>query len=124
MNIGHRIRTLKKTLHAVSDLATLLEPRGISVRFLNCETDTDGQFDDLANWDTIDDKIREVDFEGGTLLGSMLQEKIIYPFVLKGDRVEEKRPLIAVVITDGEVRIFVVKNGFNKTHFICFFYTS
>jgi hypothetical protein len=114
MKIGKRIATLTKTLQSVADWATRLEPRGISVRFLNHEGDSDQHFDGLVDVPTIQDRIYKVKFGGGTMLGTMLDEKIINPFLLRMERLENKRPLIAVIITDGEVCFGAVRRSLGK----------
>jgi hypothetical protein len=97
-----RIGTLKDVLRRVTEIATIIEPSGISIRFLNYRHDS--RFDNLTNMSFIKPKIDQVKFHGWTRLGSVLDEKIVQPMVMK--KVEAgtfTKPLIVVMITDGEV---------------------
>jgi len=102
MNIGNRIPTLIKTLQSVADWATRLEPKGISLRFLNYENDGDGKFDNLADLEQIKDMCYLVQFDGGTDLGAITEKKILKRRLLEEQRVDLDKPLIVAIITDGE----------------------
>jgi len=102
MNVGNRIPTLVKTLQSVADWATRLEPKGISLRFLNYENDGDGKFDNLTDLEQIKDMCYLVQFDGGTDLGAITERKILKRRLLDAQRVGLDKPLIVAVITDGE----------------------
>lgn len=113
MKIGERIPTLVKTLQGVADWATRLEPKGISLRFLNYQQDGDGQFDNLSSLREIKDMCHRVKFDGGTELGGVLQQKIVGRRILESERVGLDKPLIVAIITDGEVcTLFTQKHIF------------
>jgi hypothetical protein len=64
----------------------------------------------LMMWHRVCDEImRKVDrvkFSGGTRLGTVLDSKIVQPLVIQKAKNDKfKRPLIAVIITDGEVSL-------------------
>jgi hypothetical protein len=103
MKIGKRVEALVKTLQSVADWATRLEPQGISLRFLNYKKDGDGDFDNLADLEKIKDMVHYAQPHGPTKLGTILEEKILNPIALKATRERLKKPLIGVIITDGEV---------------------
>ncbi|RVD86429.1 uncharacterized protein DFL_004705 [Arthrobotrys flagrans] len=99
-----RITPMKDTLGRISEIATVIEPSGISVRFLNYEEDSIG-WDNMKSRDYIHDRFSEVedDWGGRTLLGTRLDQKIIQPMVI--DKMRNgtfEKPLIVVVITDGQ----------------------
>src|SRR3984957_9295168 len=101
MNQEARIAALKDPLSRVAEIAAILEPAGISVRFLNYKNDL--RFDNLTVVN-IREKINKAKFDGLTRIGTVLEEKIIRPMIF--NKVSEgrfKKPLIVVVITDGSV---------------------
>ncbi|KAF2458875.1 hypothetical protein BDY21DRAFT_339116 [Lineolata rhizophorae] len=101
MNDEDRIPALKDTLGRVAEIATLLEPKGISIRFLNYTKD--GSLDNLKSASEIQHKARKVKFKGVTQLGTVLREKIVKPKILqKVASGTYEKPLITVIITDGE----------------------
>ncbi|KAK6526950.1 hypothetical protein TWF281_010146 [Arthrobotrys megalospora] len=98
-----RITPLKETLGRISELATIIEPSGISVRFLNYENDDMG-WDNLISREFIENQWGAVedDWGGITQLGKKVDEKIIQPMVIQKMRKGTfKKPLIVVAITDG-----------------------
>ncbi len=103
MEAGDRKPALIRTLQSVADWATRLEPKGISIRFLNHTGDGDGSFDNLTHLKDIKDVCHKVKFEGDTYLGGMLRKKILNRRIMEAERVGLTRPLIVAVITDGEV---------------------
>ncbi|OAL21716.1 hypothetical protein AYO22_07658 [Fonsecaea multimorphosa] len=101
MRREQRIPALKTTLNRVADIATLLLETGISIRFLNYNQDS--MLDDLRQASTIMEKIASVRFMGITMLGTVLEKKIIKPMILdKAARKALEAPLVVVIITDGE----------------------
>lgn len=74
------------------------------MRFLNSDDDDSGRFDNLTVLTEIEDKVNEVKLHGPTRLGTMLSKKIVKPMLEKiANGAADSRPLIAVIITDGEV---------------------
>ncbi|OQV04219.1 hypothetical protein CLAIMM_09135 [Cladophialophora immunda] len=101
MNIGSRISALQETVKSVAKFATILEPSGMSVRFINFKED--GQFNNLTDVDDIMQKVQMVDYSGNTRLGQRLRMKIVDPMILeKADTNSLKKPVIVAVVTDGE----------------------
>jgi|SRR5437667_267254 len=101
MNTGNRIQALQETLQGVAEFATILEPTGISIRFLNFEHDKD--FDNLTNVNEVVQKAQMVRYNGNTRLGQILQQKVVNPILRKANSNVLKKPVIVTVITDGEV---------------------
>lgn len=101
-----RVEALKSTLQRVSQVATVLEPSGISIRFLNHQHDENGDFDNLDDVNLIMTKVNIVyRSEGGaTRLGTVLNRKIVLPMIInKLQQRSLEKPLIVLIITDGEV---------------------
>ncbi|KAK6349037.1 hypothetical protein TWF730_009797 [Orbilia blumenaviensis] len=99
-----RITPLKATLGRISEIATIIEPTGISIRFLNYENDANGRWDNMVGREFIENQWSAVeeDWGGITELGKKVNEKIIQPMVIQKMREGRfTKPLIVVVITDG-----------------------
>jgi hypothetical protein len=99
----NRMPTLQDMLERVAKFATILNPDGISIRLLNYVGDENGQFDHLR---TVEDvkKLARVPCEGDTRLGQVLNKKIVKPMILeKAVNGTLRKPVIVVIITDGEV---------------------
>jgi hypothetical protein len=103
MNEEDRILALRDTLGRVAKFATILSSSGISIRMLNYKGDGNGSWDHLS---TVDDVIRKMDkvwYIGGTPLGTRLWEKILGPLIIdKASLGKLEKPVIVVIITDGE----------------------
>lgn len=115
------IPALYYTLRRVARIATALQPKGISLRFLNHNAGSAGQYDDLKDPHDIEMKVRNVPFNGGTRLGQVLDEKIVQPMIV--DKITSgrpERPLFVVIITDGQVTPLVPLSQFPhpQTHLI------
>jgi hypothetical protein len=102
MTQAKRRVALEDTLQHVAKFATKLEPSGISIRFLNFSQDR--EFNNLNDVEDIMRKVRAVDFDGPTRLGQTLHFKIVGPMVFQKERRNTfTKPIIVMVITDGEV---------------------
>ena len=100
-----RIPALEDTLRRVARFATILQPNGISVRFLNHYEGTGGLYDDLKDAEDINRKVALVPFHGNTMLGTVLRHKIVQPMITEKAAVGKlDRPVFVVIITDGEVK--------------------
>ncbi|OCL09002.1 hypothetical protein AOQ84DRAFT_272414, partial [Glonium stellatum] len=103
MEQENRMLALGETLKRVAAFATILSDYGISVRFLNYDEDCNGEFDNLTKLRDIEKKLGRVPCGGDTRLGTVLKDKILKPMVLsKARRDMLKKPIIVVIITDGE----------------------
>jgi uncharacterized protein YegL len=102
MNLGSRIPALQETVKNVAELATKLDPSGISIRFLNYDQDTN--FDNLTSVDDIQLKTKIVPYSGDTRLGQKLQTKIVNHITERARNNALVKPVIVAIITDGEVR--------------------
>ncbi|KAI9782558.1 MAG: hypothetical protein M1839_004802 [Geoglossum umbratile] len=101
MNQSDRKRLLLNTLGSVASFATLLEPTGITVRFINYNTDD--TFNKMVNVNEIVQRVGSINFDGGTKLGTTLDDKIVQPMILdKAKKRRLEKPVIVVIITDGE----------------------
>lgn len=104
MQQEQRIPALKDTLARVAEIATILDPSGISIRFLNYTKDQ--KFDNLTTVEQIKVRVDAVKFDGVTKLGSVLNSKIVQPMIIrKAARETFEKPVIVVIITDGEVNL-------------------
>jgi len=96
---------LEETLKRVAKFATVLSEDGISIRFLNYDGDNNSEFDNLAKVKDIDKKFARIQCVGSTKLGTILNNKIVEPMILSKAREKTlRKPVIVVIITDGEVR--------------------
>ncbi|KAH7424587.1 hypothetical protein KP509_11G014500 [Ceratopteris richardii] len=97
---GKRIDDLKFILSKVSDIATLFDDDGISVRFMNSNVTGDG----IRNAGDVQKLISQVRFSGNTPLGTNFDRKVIQPLILGKARsnVAMAKPVLAILITDGE----------------------
>lgn len=103
---------LKDTLERVATFATILSPDGISLRLLNYNEDEKGNFDHLTTVKDIAKRLEKIQCVGDTKLGTILEQKIIKPMIL--DKVRKgtlKKPVIVVIITDGEVTFLLPPQG-------------
>ena len=91
-----------ETLQKVAEFVTILQPEGMTVRFLNASQD--GTFNNLKSVQDICRVINEVTLGSGSRLGTVLDSKIIQPMIIQKARSDEfRKPVIVVVITDGSV---------------------
>ena len=96
---------LEETLKRVATFATVLSEDGISIRFLNYEKDKNSEFDNLTRVSDIDETFARIQCVGDTKLGTILNTKIVEPMILSKAREKTlRKPVIVVIITDGEVR--------------------
>ena len=110
MGRGSRVDLVKLTLDRVKAIATSVgrfDQSGINIRFLNYANDASGDFDNMTDPTSISQRVGNVyqTLRGGSQLGGRLYSKIIIPFIyerVKGGRFD--KPLVVVLITDGQVR--------------------
>lgn len=99
------IPSLNDTLRRVAHFATILQPKGISIRFLNHDEGNGREYDDLVDKHDISMKVESVNYDGNTRLGQVLDEKIVQPKIInKIISGKLDRPVFVVIITDGLVR--------------------
>jgi len=104
MWMGDRIDTLNKTLQSITFWATMIEPSGVSLRFLNHDDDDNGEFDNVTDHEKLGDQITKVEFIGDTKLGTMLRKKVIRPLQDRAKTAGQGiKPRIIIIITDGAV---------------------
>jgi hypothetical protein len=98
-----RIPALRDTLGRVATFATILSADGISVRILNYSGDVGGLWDNLKTVEDVKNRMDRVTYHGGTPLGTILSSKVLEPMILtKAKYGSLKKPVIVVIITDGE----------------------
>lgn len=103
MQAEDRIPALRDTLGRVATFATILSPDGISVRILNYTGDVGGCWDNLKTVEDVNNRMDRVTYNGGTPLGTILSSQILEPMILrKAEYGSLKKPVIVVIITDGE----------------------
>ncbi|KAE8151440.1 hypothetical protein BDV25DRAFT_171467 [Aspergillus avenaceus] len=100
MKKGTRIQALADVCQRISHIASAIHPQGVFLRFLNNQSDYPCEM--MSDSEAIRAKILSTRYGGFTQLGTMLQTNITEPFIFeKYERKELKKPIIAVVITDG-----------------------
>lgn len=96
---GERIETLKKTLQRVSFVYNFVSEAGgiVAIKYLN-----ERQGRKNVKPGHVDSIINKLRFQGLTPLGSGLRDRVLKEFADCG---KMKRPLLVIVLTDGEVAI-------------------
>jgi hypothetical protein len=96
---GERRENLKKVVREVVDIYSLARKRGIvSVRYFNTRIGKKNVT--LDN----EDFLSEVCYTGMSMIGTELQKKILDPFIHSIGPENSFKPLLVMIITDGEVR--------------------
>lgn len=95
-------QTLTETVLRLVPLATRLNEKGVSLRFINFPGDWG--YDGL-NVDDDEARLRAVTPMGGTWIGAALERKVVGPLIRQLDAGEQLSPLLVSIITDGEVII-------------------
>ncbi|KAF3217587.1 hypothetical protein TWF106_007895 [Orbilia oligospora] len=109
MQIGDRKDALVRTLQSVAYWAAKLEPRGISIRFINFEDPGDSSCDGLVTIDRVKDACHKPKLVGETELAKALEDKILGR-ILRDRKAAQissqyqglEKPAIVAIITDGE----------------------
>lgn len=96
---GKRVRDMMRVLNRAAYAATLFDPDGVTVRFIN----STAQGDNIRNEADVNRLIESVDFRGRTAIGTELRRKILEPLVLQRARQGQMQvPVLIIAITDGE----------------------
>jgi len=99
---GERIEDLKLILGRVSYAATLFDPDGISIRFMNSNL-SGGLVDNVRDENAVDNIMRQIKFSGLTPMGREMKRKIIDGIVLPAARSGQmKKPVLVIAVTDGQ----------------------
>ena len=94
---GRRRMTLLTVLEAIADIYVLAREEGImSVHFLNTRMPWRN-----VRPNAVKDLHSRIQYNGVTMIGTQLQEKVLRRYVQQPERME--KPLLTMVITDGEV---------------------
>lgn len=94
---GEQVEQLQRLLGTIASVYTLAREQGIlTVRFLNAPQDRQD-----VNDETSRSVLKDHEFGGVTRVGTELKNKVLDKFVSK---VEMRKPLLVIVITDGPVR--------------------
>ena len=96
----------KGTIRTIFGLATGISGSGISLKFLNSKKDF--MFDNLTDINKLEEALAEVQPGGITKVGLALKEKVMIPMLKKADEKTLERPLLIVIITDGEASTLTV----------------
>ena len=102
MTFEDRFLDLEDTLRRVATFATILSPDGISIRMLNHIESEQGLWDNLKTVEDVKKRMDEVVYDGSTPLGTKLRGKVLKPMLSKAASGNLKKPVIVVIITDGE----------------------
>ncbi|KAI0856074.1 hypothetical protein F4860DRAFT_529503 [Xylaria cubensis] len=94
-------QVLGNTLKRLAKVANVLTRTGISIRFLNHGQISDKDLNNLFP-DDVKQRVEEVRFEKGSKLGTALKTKIVDPIIEETQSGKLKRPVIIIIITDGE----------------------
>lgn len=96
---GERIKDLKAIMSRVTEVATLFDDDGITVRFMNSKLNGD-HIKSSAEASALVDRVK---FEGMTPLGTNLDAKIVRPlFTAPLQKGTLPKPMLVICITDGE----------------------
>jgi hypothetical protein len=96
---GKRVRDMMRVLSRAAAAATMFDPDGVTVRFIN----SNAQGDNIRNEADVTRLIESVDFRGRTPIGTELRRKILEPLVLSRARQGQMQvPVLIITITDGE----------------------
>jgi hypothetical protein len=96
---GERIEDLKLVVSRVAEVASLFDRDGITVRFINSSKEGDN----LRTAADVEAMFQGLPFNGGTQLGTQLNQKLLQPFVTQ--RLQNHsftKPVLVIVVTDGE----------------------
>lgn len=96
---GERIDDLKLILERVSEVATLFDDDGISIRAMNANV----QGDNIRTAMEADRFVQSLRFSGMTPLGTQMENRILKPMVFEPvKRRTLQKPVLVITITDGE----------------------
>jgi hypothetical protein len=96
---GERIEDLKAILTRIVDLMILFDDDGVSIRFMNSNL----QGNNIKTSLDIHNLISKIQFNGGTPMGTSLDQKILKPLILSpASNKNLKKPVLIITITDGE----------------------
>jgi len=112
MNSEDRVQALRDTLKRTAMIATLLSDDGIKIRLLDSHTDSDGWFDHVKIPAEVTQRMDTATYPGpykfGTPLGTQEHAKVLTPLIVQmAQRRQLSKPVIVVIITDGEVRYII-----------------
>jgi len=98
---GTRVNTLERTMELVAKVYTRATPIGNGKKGITAVKSLNGSHDyDGVTPGKIKNFIKCLTFEGPTPIGTILYQKILKGYVHK----DMTRPLLIIIITDGEVR--------------------
>lgn len=96
---GSRIDDLKLIMGRVSQIASIFDQDGISVRFMNSRESGDG----LRSESDAQNLINRIRFTGLTPFGTQLKQKVIEPMILQPARSGQlRKPVLIISVTDGQ----------------------
>ncbi|TPX39436.1 hypothetical protein SeMB42_g05926 [Synchytrium endobioticum] len=99
---GERIDDLKEILGQVSSIATQFDADGIMVRFINSALEGNSIRSPLE----VDSLLSQVNYHGGTMIGTNLDLKVLQPLVLRPAMTSTlAKPVLIITITDGEPNV-------------------
>lgn len=104
---GERIKTVQQILRLVCEVYEYTRPTGLkALRFLN---EPKGRLGiKTTHIDNLDISGKFTSWNGVTRIGTELKRKILDREIFKGKGLQEReRPLLVIVITDGEVRLLM-----------------
>lgn len=98
-----RYDSLLQIVSRFGPIATAVNRAGVSLRFINSKVDA--ELNGIQEPDIMDAIFSSIRPRGFTPIGTNLRRKIIDPFLagLRNSDADPKKPLLVVIITDGEV---------------------
>lgn len=102
MKGGRRWKTLKETVERLLPIATRLNEKGIALRFINSNCDSDPKWTNMDAY-TAEQELELIKPSGSTNIGHALVTKIITPMLAEMKAKSTFDPILISIITDGEV---------------------
>ncbi|KAL1989025.1 hypothetical protein VTN96DRAFT_5788 [Rasamsonia emersonii] len=101
MCMGNKRAVLNETLRRLIQIVLVLNPDRMSMRFLNCNVDS--TWNHVKYLNRFQNFLSKVQYYGPTQFGTVLENKVIRPFVLqKAQAGTLRRPVLVTIITDGQ----------------------
>ena len=110
----HR-RALKDILLRLVTISSLLVPKGITIQLLYPNAGGRDRFENITTSNQVEDMFQTVRFLslqrliGRSGLGEVVNKKIVHPMIIRKAKAGNlKRPVITVIISDGEVGVWAL----------------
>lgn len=103
---------MQRTLRELVKISSLLLPKGITIQFLNTNSDKKDLYENIDTGDKVDNIFKDASFLAikrmvwrSPEIGDVVNRDIVHPMIIRKARAGElKRPVITIMLTDAEVR--------------------